>query len=343
MRFNTGRVFLTLAIAASAATAIGLAQSGSARVSHLTLSWIDNTRPEPWTPDPADHRALLAQVYYRAEPSTAAPLVLFSTGRNVAPATYADLADALVRAGYAVAIVDHLGERSGQRLPDGAAVPNLLARVEPDRQSPSYEKDSAAFNRAWVELRAADLTSARAHLLALAGMDGNQWHGRLNGQAAAVGHSIGGLTAAKACERDPSFLACANLDGLSYSLPMHVDGETMVATQPFLFLGKPIPRLSDETLAREHTTRAEDDKIVARMARRFDALMASDQAGSYRVIVRGADHMDFAASGNSPTARTVRSYLIAFLDKHVRGGPGTLLDAASSDPAVTITRYPPHQ
>jgi hypothetical protein len=323
----------------------------SARIFHQTNYWIDNTRPEPWTPDEADHRGILIQVYYVArapEPAPApasqpSPLVLFSTGRNEGPKTYADLAEALAKDGYVVAIVDHLEERSGQRLPDGTAVPNLLPRVEPDRKSPSFEAQSAAFSRTWVELRAADLTSARVHLQALAAEGGNDLSGLLNAQAAAVGHSIGGLAAAKACEKDPAFAACANLDGLSYSLPMHVGGDTMVATQPFLFLGKPIPRLSDATLEHEHMTRAQDDEIVARFARRFDALMQSAKGGSYRVLLKDADHMDFAGSGNGAVAKEVRAYLMAFLDKTVRGTRDTLLDVATSDPGVTVTRYPPRQ
>jgi hypothetical protein len=330
-------------MAAILTVAPGHAQTGGAsiRIAHLTVNWIDSTRPEPWTPDRTDHRGILIQAYYNAGALEPAPLVLFSTGRDVAPKTYADLAEALVQDGYVVAIVDHLGERSGQRLPDGAAVPNLLPRVEPDRKSPSFEAQNAVFSRSWVELRAADLTSARVHLQALAAVSGNDVSGLLNSQAAAVGHSLGGLTAAKACERDPAFSACANLDGLSYSLPMQVEGDTMVATQPFLFLGKPIPRLSDATLEREHMTRAQDDEIVARFAHRFEALMQSAKAGSYRVILRDADHMNFTGGGNGAIARTVRAYLTAFLDKHVRGIRGTVLDGATSDPAVAVTRYPP--
>ena len=327
---------------AIAAVVPGHAQTGaSTRIVHLTLNWIDDTRPEPWTPDATDHRGILIDTYYGAGAPVRAPLALFSTGRDVAPTTYADIAEALARDGYVVAIVDHLGERAGQRLPNGAAVPNLLPSVEPDRKSPSFEQQYAAFSRSWVELRAADLTSARVHLQGLAAKDGNDLSGRLNEQAIAIGHSIGGLTAAKACARDPKFSACANLDGLSYSLPMHVDGDTMVATQPFLFLGKPIPRLSDETLKRDHMTRAEDDEIVARMAHRFDALMQSAKGGSYRVILRDAAHMDFAGRGDGPIARMVREYLTAFLDKHVRGVRGTVLDAEKSNPAVTVTRYGP--
>ena len=78
----------------------------------------------------------------------------------------------------------------------------------------------------------------------------------------------------------------------------------MVATQPFLFLGKPIPRLSDATLEREHMTRAQDDAIVARFARRFDALMRSANGGSYRVIVQDANHMNFAGDGNGAVVNT---------------------------------------
>src|SRR5215475_3158555 len=97
------------------------AQTGvtSTRIVHLTVDWIDSTRPEPWTPDPTDHRGMLIQAYYRPGALEPAPLVLFSPGRDVAPKTYADLAEALARDGYVVAIVDHLGERSGQRLPNG--------------------------------------------------------------------------------------------------------------------------------------------------------------------------------------------------------------------------------
>jgi len=329
-------------IVAIAAVAPGHGQTVTApRIVHLTLNWIDTTRPEPWTPDDADHREILIQTYYRAGTHEPAPLALFSTGRDEAPTTYVDLAEALARDGYVVAIVDHLGERAGQRLPSGATVPNRLVGVEPDRKSPSFEEQYAAFSRSWVALRAADLTSARLHLQALAASDGNDLSGLLNHQAVAIGHSIGGLTAAKACERDPMLSACANLDGLSYSLPMHVEGDTMVAAQPFLFLGKPIPRLSDETLKREHMTRAEDDEIVARMAHRFDALMQSAKGGSYRVILRDAAHMDFAGRGNGPIATMVREYLMAFLDKHVRGVRGTVLDAERSNPAVTVTRYGP--
>jgi len=335
------RAFTLGLIAAIATVVHGQTGDTPTRIAHFTVYWVDSTRTEPWTPDPTDHRGILIQAYYRAGALEPAPLVLLSTGRNVAPTAYTDLAEALARNGYVVAIVDHLWERSGQRLPNGAAVPNLLPRVEPDRKSPSFEQQNAAFSRSWVELRAADLTSARVHLQALGAASGNELSGLLNTQAAAVGHSLGGLTAAKACERDPAFFACANLDGLSYSLPMHVQGDTMVATQPFLFLGKPIPRLSDATLEREHMTRAQDDEIVARFAHRFDALMRSAKGGSYRIILRDADHMNFTGGGNGAIARVVREYLIAFLNKHVRGIRGTVLDAATSDPAVTVTRYPP--
>lgn len=336
-------LIVAILIPAVAEVSVSQAQTSgtSTRVGHLTINWIDATRPEPWTPDTTDHRGIMIQAFYRSGAREPAPLVLFSTGRDVAPKTYADLAEALAKSGYVVAIVDHLGERSGQRLPDGTAVPNLLDRMAPDRKSPAFEAQDAVFTRSWVELRAADLTSARVHLQALGTASGNDLSGLLNSQAAAVGHSLGGLTAAKACERDEAFAACANLDGLSYSLPMHVDGDTMVATQPFLFLAKPIPRLSDATLEREHMTRAQDDEIGARFAHRFDALMQSAKGGSYRVLLRDANHMDFAGNGNGVIAKTVREYLTAFLDKHIKGIRGTVLDAATADSSVTVTRYPP--
>lgn len=308
---------------------------------HSALSWADRTRPEPWTADSNDHRVLAVYLSYRADAPARQPLVVFSTGRNVASSGYQDLADALADAGYVAAVVDHVGERSGQRLPNGTAVPNRLAEMEPKRDSPTFAEQDLAFSRRWVEIRAEDLTSARTHLQTLSAASGNELSGRLNDRVAAVGHSIGGLTAAKTCERDASVSACVNLDGLSYSVPMHMDanGAPPVIKQPFLFIGKPIPRVSDATLAREHTTRAEDDAIVARFAKQFDDVMRGVQGGSYRVLIDGADHMNFTGAGNGPVARIEKAYLLAFLERYLQGGAGALLAAVPTDRTVTVTRY----
>lgn len=334
-RWLLGPLALVVAVAPTRA------QSGSStgKVTHRTIAWIDSTRPEPWTADSTDHRAILVYVSFRADTREARPLILFSGGRDVSPSTYADLADALAQRGYVVAIVDHLGERSGQRLPDGTAVPNRLPQVSPDRNGPTSRVQDSIFSRRWIELRADDLSSARTHLLAIGATRTSEWSGLLDGHAAAAGHSIGGITAAKACERDPAFAACVNLDGLSYSLPMHVDGIATSATQPFLFIGKPIPPLSDAALAQAHMTRAQDDSIVARFARRFDDVMRSVKAGSYRVVIQGADHMAFAAAGSGTVARTIREYMIAFLDTYVLETPSAMLDRDATNPGVTITRY----
>src|SRR6185295_14198202 len=90
--------YLTLGLIAAVATvALGHAQTSgsSTRIVHSTINWIDYARPEPWTPDATDHRGILIEAYYRAGAHEPAPLVLFSTGREVAPTTYADLAEAL--------------------------------------------------------------------------------------------------------------------------------------------------------------------------------------------------------------------------------------------------------
>jgi len=124
---------------------------------------------------------------------------------------------------------------------------------------------------------------------------------------------------------------------------MHTDadGADPIITQPFLFIGKPIPRVSDAALARDHMTRAEDDAIVARFAKRFDDLMRGVRGGSYRVLIDGASHMDFAGDGTGTVARIERAYLLAFLERSVQGGAGALLDAVPADRAVTVTRYSP--
>ena len=309
--------------------------------SRVSLSWIDSTRPASWTVDTTVRRGMLVHVYFREDVKAPAPLVLFSTGRSVAPDAYETLARHLVTRGYVVAIVDHLGERSGQQLPNGTAVPNLLDHAEPDRKSPSFRVQDSVFRRRWVEVRAADLSAARAYLQNLAAVGGNALSGRLDAKSAAAGHSMGGLSAAKACERDAAFTACANLDGLSDSLPMHVDADTMIARQPFLFLGKPMPRRPDDALKRDNMTRAQDDEIIARMTRRFNVLMGSAKGGSMKIIVPDADHMDFAASGDGATGRIIRANLTAFLDLWVRGIKPSLEDVAPYGAGVTMIRYLP--
>src|SRR5262249_37275612 len=312
-----GLAFVVLVAPVMAATSPS--DAAPRKLVHSALSWIDTARPEPWTADPADHRVMVAHLSYRADLQTPMPLVVFSPGRNVGPSTYQDLADALADNGYLTAIVDHVGERSGQRLPNGALVPNRLLDMEPKRDSPGFEEQDAAFSRRWVELRAEDLTSARTYLQTLSATTGSELFRRLNDRVAAIGHSLGGLTAAKTCERDPRMSACVNLDGLSYSVPMHMatDGAAPVITQPFLFIGKPMARLSDATLAREDMTRAEDGAIVARFAQKFDELMRGVRAGSYRVLIDGADHMDFAGAGSGTVARLEKAYLLAFLERSV--------------------------
>src|SRR5262249_27000915 len=146
----------------------------------------------------------------------------------------------LARAGYVVAIVDHTSERSGQRIPNGPSLPNLLDRVAPKESEPSFRLRDSVFSRRWVETRAADLIAAEKYLRSANASPSNRLSGVLDGRAVAIGPSLGGLTAAKACALEPSLLACINLDGLSYSLPMHVDGAASDMTQPFLFVGKPV-------------------------------------------------------------------------------------------------------
>jgi hypothetical protein len=316
-------------------TQAGAQQSTEAPPSRVSFNWIDSTRRDPWTVDTTIRREMLVHVYFREEARDSSPLVVFSTARNVAPKAYETLVSHLVRSGYVVAIVDHLGERSGQQRPNGTTVPNVLDRVAPDRNRPSFRVQDSVFSRRWVELRAADLSAARAFLQKLAAVRGNALSGRLDEKSAAAGHGLGGLSAAKACERDAAFNACANLDGLSYSLPMHVDTDTMIARQPFLFINKPTARASDEELTRE------DDEIVARMNRRLDLLMGSARGGSIKFNVPNADHMDFAGGGDGTSARITRATLTAFLDTWVRGVRASLVDLAPPGAGVSMTRYLP--
>jgi dienelactone hydrolase len=147
------RLLVLLAVAAttvygvSSVLRLGLpAPTGSFEVGRQRLAWIDASRPETHTADPADRREVIAQVWYPAAPSTGAP------------AEYVDdlerLEDAFVASGE-VSRPAALGLRLVQtRSRTGATVSSAAARFPVLLLSPGN-----ATNAAFYATLAEDLAS----------------------------------------------------------------------------------------------------------------------------------------------------------------------------------------
>lgn len=238
------------------------------------------------------------------------PLVVLSPGFTLPRATLTGLAEDLASHGYVVAAVDHAYESSGTEFPGG-----LKRCVACDVANPTDIPPVRAADVSYVLDRLLDRHSA--------------WrHGRLidASRIAMVGHSIGGASALTAAEADDRIDAGVDLDGTFFDrLPA-----TGLA-KPFLMLGT--QRLHhaggddeswDETWARLHGPRywfSVDD--TGHLAFTDTALLA-DQIG---IEDPSAPLPGVRAS------EITRAYVGAFVDRHLRGRSGSLLDGATD-------RYP---
>ena len=144
--------------------------------------------------------------------------------------------------------------------------------------------------RARVSVRVEDMRFALDQLARIdAGLDADTWRGRLDlSHVAAFGHSIGGMTAAEFCMREPRVLACANLDGVVAAVPAYLDTGGRGPAQPFLFMQKPFGAVKGEAPP-------ETQRRVALLRERGNAALAGVRRGrSYRVTIGDATHASFS-------------------------------------------------
>jgi pimeloyl-ACP methyl ester carboxylesterase len=240
--------------------------------------------------------------------------------------------------GFVVAAVDHPYDDLAVLLSDG--------RLAKQAKQPSGGEERLRFERERVPVRAQDLRFVLDELALVAdGGMSDPLNGRLDlGHVGALGHSIGGMTAAELCKHDPRVLACANMDGVVYALPAYSEDAPQGLERPFLFMEKPFPAMKGEK-AEEAQSR------IAFLRSRGNALLAGVRSGtSYRVTITGATHATFSDeefltsdAGKRPAEllALVRSYLIAFFSRSLKGEPGTLMDLQPADSAVRIQAFKP--
>ena len=139
--------------------------------------------------------------------STRLPVVTISPGLGFARLSYAHIAAALTRRGYAVVVIDHpyIGV---SRLPEGRL---LRAADDPATSGQNVAAESERVEE-WGEdiARVLDRLAAGSATPMIGGLALDLDH------VIATGHSIGGTTVLKACGEDPRIAACIDFEG---SLP----------------------------------------------------------------------------------------------------------------------------
>ncbi len=332
------------------------APTGPYAVGTATFYVTDPVRLEDAVPGGKAHREVKVQVWYPAQPSgrplaryrelresrwinsyqsevltdarldapladlgSPLPVVLFDPGLNGRRTQNTSLTEDLASHGYFVAAIDHPYNAGRVAFPDGRVVEGATDFDGPGPGS-AADRYQARWNREmrkWV----ADAELVLDRLQAMNAERGNPWFGRLDTRrVGAVGHSFGGSASTALCAVDPRIRSAVNMDG-SFFAAIHMRG----ANQPLLVInGSPFdPNRKPENL--DDQMDATDEADIKASLRKF---------GGYRVFARGAHHEDFTdQSLLSPFRRVnqrgtvpadtmqkiVRTYVLAFLDKTVRG------------------------
>lgn len=291
------------------------------------------------------------------------PIIIFSHGNRANSAFHTAQIEDLASHGYVVAAIDHPYDALGVVLSNGE-----VATFAEDKWSvpgagsgqATADPGAEAIYRDRVEARARDAVFVLDRLADLSAEAGSQFGGRLDlEQVGIFGHSVGGVAAGKACQVDPRFKACLNMDGLAAGQPFYPDEAGNGPAQPYMLMLKPLPVPSDAQLAAWKTTR---EAWTTLQSDRLDSLLAHVASGSYMLTASGFSHQSFsdnplmypslpdslAGMGlrAGPAAyrqvQLTREYTLAFFDKHVAGNGPTLLDQPSistAHPEISLERY----
>ena len=282
---------------------------------------------------------------------TRAPVLIFSPGGGLVREIYAAQLEDLASHGFVVAAVTHPYDGVVAVYPDGHWIAYDAKRWP---QIPSFlgewnlnQLDWHARDIRFVldELERADRTATQL-----------PFTGHLDlKRVGALGHSFGGVAAAKACQTDRRFTACLNQDGLAGRQPFDADGGTWAGNQRFMLIQRASdpgpPPEKDLTEMKITLQRAED--LLAQLDRDQDAAMRRVGA-SYRVELdrTKTTHADFTdlpllaaqtedgAMARARVANVVRALTLAFFDWSLRGKrPAILLKPSAETLIVSIKRF----
>ncbi|WP_182903818.1 alpha/beta hydrolase [Microbispora sp. H10830] len=237
------------------------------------------------------------------------PLVVLSPGFTMPRSTLTALAEELASRGYVVAGVDHTYENYATTFPDGRVAECVACDSDTD----------PGFGTKVAGVRAADVSFV---LDQLTGPDA-KWEGSSlidPSEIAMAGQSIGGAGAVAAMLKDSRVRAGIDMDGTTYArIPKRG------LTRPFLFMGSAAhqPEGRDNSWDR-------DWKLLTGWKRWLVLPGADHQSFTDVPLLVGA--LGIAVPGDLSAARSTeitRTYVRAFLDRHLRHKPQSLLDEPS--------------
>jgi len=304
-------------------------------------------------------------------PATGCPVLIFSHGGGVDRSLYTVQHEDLASHGYVVAAIAHTFDTHLVVFPDGRAVryaPQPPDNTPDDPSLPAWRRDlarearSQAYVRRVLEVEAADIRFVvdRLSLISRQASSVAQLAGQLDmSRVGALGHSLGGESAARACQLDSRIKACLNQDGAMHNLPFSRDNAGRTMNQPFMYMTRTWlrPVDPDSALVLMQITRMELDSLLDDIESGPSRLLAEMPGGSYRVSLgtRGVTHMAFsdepllqAGDDSAKRAEALRTlaivelYTRAFFDRTLRGMNATVLDGPTTPGGpVTLERFPP--
>jgi dienelactone hydrolase len=276
------------------------------------------------------------------------PVVLLSHGLGGTGLEYASLIEDLVSHGYVVVAIEHTYTASAVVFPDGKIVP-AHHDVEPAGLSAEQRWQKMVESGMLTISRGADddlFVLSRLAALNKSGAEGFALRSRLDlNRVAAVGHSAGGASAARACQLDARIRACVSLDGELppvAAFPEFPDGKRL--RQPVLLLEV------DQTGKRKPFNEAQ----FADFQKKEEEQLNQCPLGSYHVLLNapGLFHGSFSdywlrmASGDPAKTeealhnlRLTQSFALAFLDKSLKGEKAPLLDEPSQSSEARVKAY----
>ncbi|MFC5864368.1 alpha/beta hydrolase family protein [Acidicapsa dinghuensis] len=276
------------------------------------------------------------------------PVVIFSHGLGGNGFGYTALFEFLASRGYVVAAIEHPGTADVVVFPDGRLVPithdtpppGLTPAQQMQRMMDSVGKgiENGAADERFVLDRLIKENNGSAKEFVLAG--------RLDlTNVALMGHSAGADFAARACELDARFKSCIALDGAMVpvsALPEFPDHAKI--QQPLLYL--------ENHYDEAHMFGTHEQHLA--FFKEKEQELSQCPKGSYHVVLSppGMMHGSFsdtyilhAGNMSEQTAQAVHNlglvetYILAFLDKNLKGTPAPLLDDPNaSHPEATIER-----
>ncbi len=225
-----------------------------------------------------------------------APVIFFSHGMGMITQLYTTQIEDLVSHGYIVVALSHPYDAWIVPFSDGSQV---LFETKHRKAAGNTEEQHITYENKRVEWWAADIRFALNQLMVMNKRKDSavRFAGHMDlGKVGAMGHSIGGRAAARACQLDARLKSCADQDGVANMQPFFLNPDGSGMKQRFLLFERDRnATLSETDAASMNMTLAELNALVTRFRNAKEAALAAT-GGSYKVLLRfdSSSHMSFS-------------------------------------------------